>query len=104
MERRGSRQYAKIAAIVIVAFVLIVAAPILVMQSVIAPIFHAVDGSFGLQPVTHGCIGLLVKPESVSFLPQGKVETDFLIHLRYDVLPQNADRDYCLGQDVWFGE
>ena len=74
------------------------------LQVVVLPHRHAVDGSFGLRPGTHGCIGFAVEPKFVAWLPKGNVELNVLVHLRYYHPASSDPGTYCLGQDVWYGE
>ena len=77
---------------------------IFLLQIIIVPFIGGVDGSFGLRPQTHGCFGLPVKSSLVSWLPDGFIELNMILHFRYQVPPEVSDRNYCLGQDIWFGE
>lgn len=67
-------------------------------------------GSFGIRPVTHGCLGLRIKSDTVErILPKGSFEIYKPVHFAYKVKPYPIERehylfDYCLGKDVWFGE
>ena len=68
----------------------------------------AVDGSFGLRPVTHDCLGRRLSAGWVArWLPVADVGFRLgRFHFRYGVRPPEAGeaRDYCLGQDIWYGE
>ncbi|MBL7150427.1 hypothetical protein ISS86_00675 [Candidatus Microgenomates bacterium] len=67
-----------------------------------------VASNFGIRPMTHRCLGIIVSSKSfVNFLPEG----DFTFfstgvrQFRYYV-PHRLlnDRPLCLGVDVWYGE
>ena len=76
------------------------------LQPVLLRALDAVDGSFGLRPVTHQCVGLRLAGGTVSArFPSADWEgTIGFFHVRYFVTRDATDRDFCLGQDVWFGE
>jgi len=87
------------AIVVILLFVLI-----FLLQIIVAPLLMGGSGSFGLRPQTHGCFGLPIKSNLVRWLPDGDVELSILLHFRYRVASEISNRNYCLGQDIWFGE
>jgi hypothetical protein len=66
----------------------------------------AVDGSFGIRPMSHACIGLQVDGARLAWLPAA--DTQFQLgyfSFRYRVDPSFLpQRPTCIGQDVWFGE
>jgi hypothetical protein len=68
----------------------------------------AVDGSFGLRPISHKCLGVTLEgPQRPSVLPEGDVEFELgLFHFRYFVSEEIGlgETPMCLGQDLWFGE
>ncbi|NTW09545.1 MAG: hypothetical protein HGA28_08265 [Anaerolineaceae bacterium] len=68
----------------------------------------AVNGSFGLRPISHKCLGVtLGGPQRTSALPDGDVEFELGLFLfRYFVREEDklGERPMCLGQDLWFGE
>ena len=69
--------------------------------------FGGVGGSFGLRPTSHRCVGLRIKPKGiVEFLPKGDIEFQipYIFHFRYFIPHEPLDREFCLGQDVWYGE
>ncbi|MFZ5857150.1 MAG: hypothetical protein ACOYZ6_09975 [Chloroflexota bacterium] len=76
------------------------------LQPVLLRTLDAVDGSFGLRPMTHQCAGLRLTGGAVSArFPSADWEgTIGFFHVRYFVTRDAMDRDFCLGQDVWFGE
>jgi hypothetical protein len=66
----------------------------------------AVDGSFGLRPTSHKCAGIALRDDWVAahLNPsdwQGKFGR---FSLRWFVPEEAGGRDFCLGQDVWYGE
>lgn len=66
-----------------------------------------VGGSFGLRPTSHRCVGLRIKPRGIiEFLPKGDIEFQipYMLHFRYVIPHEPLDREFCLGQDVWYGE
>jgi hypothetical protein len=78
------------------------------MQLIFVGILGGVAGSFGMRPTSHLCIGLRLDGDtSAALFPYGELEFHAgLFHFRYSV-PQdkyNSTREFCLGQDVWFGE
>lgn len=68
--------------------------------------FGAVDGTFGLRPVSHRCAGLTLAGETVAArLPSADWEgTLGVFRVRYHVTREASGREVCLGQDIWFGE
>lgn len=68
----------------------------------------AIDGSFGLRPISHKCLGeTLYGPQRTSALPEGDIEFELgLFHFRYFVNEEirQGEMLMCLGQDLWFGE
>ncbi len=66
----------------------------------------AVDGTFGLRPVSHHCAGLTLAGATVTRrFPSAEWEGTFgFFRARYHVTREATGRDFCLGQDVWFGE
>ena len=67
---------------------------------------HAVDGSFGIRPMSHKCAGLKVLGIHLDWLPAGDVRFKTgLFSFRYWVDEKvQPDRLYCIGQDIWYGE
>jgi hypothetical protein len=89
--------------------IFLAALTLLALATQLQPIFlralGAVDGTFGLRPVSHRCAGLTVSAEAAARLPSADWEgTLGFFHARYHVTREANDRDYCLGQDIWFGE
>lgn len=83
---------------------------ILILLTQLQPLFlrslGAVDGTFGLRPVSHECAGITLTGEWVSarLAPADWQKKVGYFSIRYQV-PQEAEgRVFCLGQDVWFGE
>jgi len=66
---------------------------------------QAVDGSFGIRTKTHKCIGLTLEPKTAHSFPKGSFELPLLFGKKmvYSI-NKDDDRQYCLGQDMWFGE
>lgn len=66
----------------------------------------AVDGTFGLRPVSHRCAGLtLTNKWATDALPSADWQgTLGIFRVRYFVPREATERDFCLGQDAWFGE
>jgi hypothetical protein len=75
-------------------------------QPLILRALHAVDGSFGLRPVSHACLGLPLTGSAFGWLPPGDLRFQAgLFSFRYWLEASSpSDRPYCLGQDVWYGE
>lgn len=90
-------------------FLLAGAALLLVLMQ-LQPLFlrtrNAVDGSFGLRPVSHQCAGLRLTGEWVARrMPPIDWEGNLgYFHARYLVPHEASGREFCLGQDIWFGE
>ena len=78
------------------------------MQPIFIGILGGVAGSFGIRPTSHMCVGLsLDGNKATALFPQGELEFHAgLFHFRYSVSQDDYDssREFCLGQDVWFGE
>lgn len=63
-----------------------------------------VDGSFGVRPVTHKCLGFTYSANGSGIFPSGEVEFRLIrFYFRYSV-SDDDDRPLCAGQDVWYGE
>lgn len=86
-----------------IAIVLFIAL-IFLLQIIVVPLMGGVGGSFGLRPHTHRCLGFPIKSKLVGWLPDNDIELNIFLHFRYQVSSEIADRNYCLGQDIWFGE
>ncbi|MEW5941801.1 MAG: hypothetical protein AB1750_19230 [Chloroflexota bacterium] len=76
------------------------------LQPTLLQLSGAVDGSFGLRPTSHKCAGFTLNGDWVAarLSPadwQGKFGR---FSLRWFVPEEAGGRDFCLGQDVWFGE
>ncbi len=68
---------------------------------------RAEGGTFGIRPISHGCYGIKLKSSCVYMsLPEGSLENKFLDVGYY--VPADREKwknhDFCLGQDVWYGE
>jgi len=76
------------------------------LQPVLLGALGAVDGSFGLRPTSHACLGLSLPASVVEHLPAGEIEMHLgAFHVRYSLAGGRADqRPACLGQDLWYGE
>lgn len=78
------------------------------LQPVLIRAKRAVEGSFGVRPVTHECVGLrLSEAGATRWLPVADFQFRLgRFHFRYVVRPRGAGgaRDYCIGQDIWYGE
>ena len=96
----GYKRLLKYFAIAVALFIVLV----FLLQIIVVPFMGGVGGSFGLRPQTHGCFGLPIKSNFVSWLPDGHIELNLFLHFRYQVSSEISDRNYCLGQDIWFGE
>jgi hypothetical protein len=68
----------------------------------------AIDGTFGIRPLSHKCLGFTLESRAgLSRLPIGQVEFKMgLFHFRYAIIEKDKseERPICLGQDLWFGE
>jgi len=66
----------------------------------------ALDGSFGLRPMSHACAGLRLNGASIGWLPAADFSFSIgLFSVRYWVDEEAwPERPYCIGQDFWFGE
>lgn len=90
--------------------ILLVIVILLALATQLQPLFlralGAVDGTFGLRPVSHRCAGLTVSGAAIAArLPSADWEGALgFFRVRYHVTREANERDYCLGQDVWFGE
>lgn len=78
-------------------------------QGVLINAKQAVGGSFGVRPMSHDCVGLRVREGSATrWFPHADVQFHVgRFHFRYVVQPPQpfgGERDYCVGQDIWFGE
>jgi hypothetical protein len=85
---------------------------------VIFVLFHNLaGGAFGLRPTAHGCLGIPVSYSTINkFFPKGnfKIKVPFFSFQYFapsKALIQNKTgyeiyekMDFCLGQDIWFGE
>jgi len=78
------------------------------LQPFIVKAAGAVDGSFGVRPKSHKCLGIThIASEEAFWPPEGAVEFDlWLFQFQYKV----SDNDkaghtlMCTGQYLWFGE
>lgn len=73
------------------------------LQPVYLRALGAVDGTFGLRPVSHKCAGLGLTGDWVAgALPSADWQATFgLFQIRYFVPREASGRDFCFGQDVW---
>ncbi len=90
----------------LVASMILACAVLTQLQPTLLHAFRAVDGSFGIRPMSHQCAGIQADGASLGWLPAA----DFRFTVgRFSVLYW-VDKDawpghpYCIGQDVWFGE
>jgi hypothetical protein len=78
------------------------------LQPLVIRAAGAVDGSFGIRPMSHRCLGLKLRSEKgLAGLPAGDVEFHLgWFHFRYSigVEDRSGERPVCLGQDIWYGE
>jgi len=91
-------------------FISIVAFLLLVALTQLQPFFlglsGAVDGSFGLRPLSHKCAGIKLSGERIAARlgPADWQAKLGYFSVRYYVPDEAAEWDFCLGQDIWFGE
>lgn len=90
--------------------VLVIAITLLLTLTQFQPVFlhwaGAVDGSFGMRPVSHKCAGIRLGGEWVA-ARLGPADWEAKLgyfSVRYYIPDEAADWDFCLGQDIWFGE
>jgi hypothetical protein len=76
------------------------------LQPVFLDALGALNGTFGLRPTSHRCVGLSVSADWVTgALPSADWQGTFgLFRVRYFVPREAGGGGFCLGQDVWFGE
>ncbi len=108
--------------------VLLIVTVVLLVLSQFQPLLlrsvGAVDGTFGVRPISHMCLGLTLETkhsiprtigdsiprtigDSIPQFPLGDVELHLgLFHFRYVVNEEisSRQRPICVGQDLWFGE
>ena len=88
-------------------FVFLVSILLIVLLTQLQPAYlhaiGAVDGTFGLRPTTHKCVGILLDGKWVGEnLPQNEWQETFaLFKMRYFNRAIMPDSEFCLGQDVW---
>jgi hypothetical protein len=66
----------------------------------------ALDGSFGVRPMSHACAGLKLTSASIDWLPAADFRFNvgrFSVRYWVDEEPRPG-RLVCVGQDIWFGE
>jgi hypothetical protein len=86
--------------------ILVLLALLIQLQPALLRALGAVDGTFGLRPISHKCAGITLTDDWVA----GALSfTDWwgkfgLFSIRYFVPRDASGRNFCLGQDVWFGE
>ncbi len=78
------------------------------LQPFIVKAAGAVDGSFGVRPKSHKCLGITHRASEGSIWPPaGNLEFNlWLFQFQYKV-SDNARAGHnlmCTGQDLWFGE
>ena len=87
-------------------FLLLTCAAVTQLQPFLLKNLGALDGSFGIRPMSHACAGPQLKGASIRWLPT--VDFRFKVggfSFRYWVDHQaSPERLYCIGQDIWFGE
>lgn len=78
------------------------------LQPFIVKAAGGVDGTFGVRPISHKCLGITHQVSEGDFWPpKGDVEfTLWLFQFRYTVseLDRVGSTLFCTGQDLWFGE
>ncbi|MGD8457905.1 MAG: hypothetical protein PVF83_16115 [Anaerolineales bacterium] len=78
------------------------------IQPIFVNIIGGLAGSFGVRPTSHLCIGFPLGRDKVkSLFPPGELEFHIgLFHFRYSIpqINHNSAKEFCLGQDIWFGE
>jgi len=78
------------------------------LQPFVVKAAGAVDGTFGVRPISHNCLGITYEAgEGDIWPPNGDVEfTLWLFQFRYTVSEndKSGHRLMCTGQDLWFGE
>ncbi len=78
------------------------------LQPFIVKAAGAVDGTFGVRPISHNCLGITHEAsEGDVWPPIGDVEfTLWLFQFRYTVSENDKSGHnlMCTGQDLWFGE
>jgi hypothetical protein len=74
------------------------------LQPLILASQGAVDGSFGLRPTSHACLGLSLQPGLVGLLPYGELQFQAGAFSFLYRVEDSPERSHCLGQDIWFGE
>ncbi len=64
-------------------------------------------GSFGIRTKTHQCVGFEISSGKITnILPIADIDFKILsFHFNYFVKEDCLNcGDYCLGQDIWYGE
>ncbi len=78
------------------------------LQPFIVKAARAVDGTFGVRPISHRCLGITHKAsEEAIWPPTGDVEFSlWLFQFQYAVTDNDRSGHslMCTGQDLWFGE
>jgi hypothetical protein len=77
------------------------------LQPVVIRALHGADGSFGIRPLSHRCLGWAAASEALRFLPGGEWEFHLGgFHFRYSLMKENLQPGtrLCVGQDLWYGE
>lgn len=78
------------------------------LQAVVLRASGAVDGDFGVRPMSHRCYGFTLAGREVPrIFPSGDVRFHFInFHFRYRLWEEDRQSEHpiCFGQDIWFGE
>lgn len=78
------------------------------LQPFIVKAAGAVDGTFGVRPISHECLGNTQEASEGDIWPQvGDVEFKlwlFQFHYTVSENDKTGHRLMCTGQDLWFGE
>ena len=78
------------------------------LQPFIVKAARGVDGTFGVRPISHKCLGITHEAsEEAIWPPTGDVEFNlWLFQFQYNVTEydKSGHNLMCTGQDLWFGE
>jgi hypothetical protein len=90
---------------VLIATVIMVCFAVTQLQPALVQGFGAVNGTFGLRPMSHDCAGLRISGDKLAWLPDGDGQGRlWLFAFRYSVPADPSGQTFCLGQDLWYGE
>ncbi|OGG00503.1 hypothetical protein A2Y99_02655 [Candidatus Gottesmanbacteria bacterium RBG_13_37_7] len=65
----------------------------------------SLGGSFGIRPLSHECFGLSINADTtIRYFPKGDIYFYFLWKGYEYFVTDDWPRNYCIGQDIWFGE